>query len=403
MTWPSCNSTLEHETIQEVDLWDGGITFHTLCVIISAVCLVISAFLAGIIILGHARHYSRPSEQRYIIRILFMIPIYTLTSFLCIYFYKWSVYFELIGYCYEPFAIASFFTLLCSYIAPDLHDQKEFFRHIEPINWVWPIPWLQKCTGSQNRAWRKPRSGLTWFNVIWIGVFQYCFLRLLLTILAVAAESKNLYCEDSDNIAFAHVWVLIIESIAVTIAMYCLIQFYIQTKTDIAQHRPFIKILCIKLVIFLSFWQSTIIDFLTSSGLIKSSAKVVLQDWNNALPYVLISIEMCLFALLHFWGFPWRPYIVSRDPTAGDSVQCYYGGKVGFKALVDAMNPWDLVKANARGLRWLFVGRKKRMADSSYDLPKRETAGESGETSSPGLQETMPEAQSSRFYRLQSN
>lgn len=44
-------------------------------------------------------------------------------------------------------------------------------------------------------------------KVIWIGVFQYCFLRLILTILAVAAESKNLYCEDSDNIAFAHVWV----------------------------------------------------------------------------------------------------------------------------------------------------------------------------------------------------
>jgi hypothetical protein len=100
-----------------------------------------------------------------IIRILFMIPIYTLTSFLCIYFYKWSVYFELIGYCYEPFAIASFFTLLCSYIAPELHDQKEFFRHIEPINWVWPIPWMQKCTGGQNGVWRKPRSGLTWFNV----------------------------------------------------------------------------------------------------------------------------------------------------------------------------------------------------------------------------------------------
>lgn len=158
-----------------------------------------------------------------------MIPIYTLTSFLCIYFYKWSVYFELIGYCYEPFAIASFFTLLCSYIAPELHDQKEFFRHIEPINWVWPIPWLQKCTGGQNGVWRKPRSGLTWFNVcmlplcmlksgyrvreliickvIWIGVFRYCFLRLILTIIAVAAESQNLYCEDSDNIAFAHVWV----------------------------------------------------------------------------------------------------------------------------------------------------------------------------------------------------
>jgi len=30
--------------------------------------------------------------------------------------------------CYEAFVIASFFALLCQYIAPTLHDQKEFFR-----------------------------------------------------------------------------------------------------------------------------------------------------------------------------------------------------------------------------------------------------------------------------------
>lgn len=38
--------------------------------------------------------------------------------------------------------------------------------------------------------------------------------------------------------------------------MYCLIQFYIQIKDDIGQYQPFLKILSIKLVIFLSFWQS---------------------------------------------------------------------------------------------------------------------------------------------------
>jgi len=45
------------------------------------------------------------------------------------------------------------------------------------------------------------------------------------------------------------------EAISVSIAMYCLIQFYYQTSKDIAEHRPFLKILSIKLVIFLSFWQ----------------------------------------------------------------------------------------------------------------------------------------------------
>ena len=41
-----------------------------------------------------------------------------------------------------------------------------------------------------------------------------------------------------------------------SIAMYCLIQFYVQLKEDIAQYSPFLKIVSIKLVIFLSFWQT---------------------------------------------------------------------------------------------------------------------------------------------------
>ena len=54
----------------------------------------------------------------------------------------------------------------------------------------------------------------------------------------------------------AAIQVLVVECAAVTIAMYCLIQFYVQVKDDIQQHSPFLKILSIKLVIFLCFWQS---------------------------------------------------------------------------------------------------------------------------------------------------
>jgi hypothetical protein len=100
-----------------------------------------------------------------IIRILWMIPIYSLVAWLSTYFYKNAVYYELIGNSYEAFTIAAFFALLCHYIAPDLHSQKEYFRGITPKQWLWPIPWLQKCCGGEKGMWRVPRSGLTWFNV----------------------------------------------------------------------------------------------------------------------------------------------------------------------------------------------------------------------------------------------
>lgn len=93
-------------------------------------------------------------------------------------------------------------------------------------------------------------------QIIWVGVFQYCFIRVFFTIVAVLAQIGNVYCQDSLSPAFAHVWVEVFEAVSVSIAMFCLIQFYIQLREDLSEHRPFLKVLCIKLVIFFSFWQT---------------------------------------------------------------------------------------------------------------------------------------------------
>ena len=186
-----------------------------------------------------------------------MIPIYAIVSFLSYLFYRQAIYWEVIRDCYEAFAIASFFTLLCHYLEPTLHDQKNYFRQATIKNWIWPIPWLQKCTGGRDRGpFKVPRSGLTWFNLIWVGVFQYCAIRVTFTFVSLITQFFGRYCESSLNPAFSHIWVMIFEATAVGIAMYCLIQFYVQLKTDLAPHRPFLKIACIKMVIFFSFWQS---------------------------------------------------------------------------------------------------------------------------------------------------
>lgn len=116
------------------------------------------------------QHGAKSANIPYsIIRVLFMVPIYATVSFLSFYFYRHAVYFEVIRDCYEAFAIASFFSLLCNYIAPDLRSQKDYFRSLTPQDWVWPIGWFQKCCGRPRGIWRAPRSGLTWFNVCMLG------------------------------------------------------------------------------------------------------------------------------------------------------------------------------------------------------------------------------------------
>ncbi|KAL8874584.1 MAG: hypothetical protein Q9174_000111 [Haloplaca sp. 1 TL-2023] len=157
--------------------------------------------------------------------------------------------------------------------------------------------------------------------------------------------------------------------------MYCLIQFYVQLKEDLAEHRPLLKVAAIKLVIFLSFWQTILISFLTSTGAIKPSDRIQNPDLRIGIPALLLCIEMALFSFFHLFAFSWQEYdarrsaIVASESAPGfmpDPKTAYLGGPLGTKALLDAFNPWDLVKAIGRGFRWAAVGRRNREADISY-------------------------------------
>jgi len=380
MGWPQCNTTEEDMLITEEAIWHDY-TFHHLGLWLSAVFSIIAIAVSFFLIFMHATHYAKPFQQRHIIRILFMVPVYAAVSFLSFYYYNHSVYFEVLRDCYEAFAIASFFSLLCSYAAADLHQQKIYFRSITPKNWVWPMKYFQKCTGGAEKGWlRKPRSGLTWFNVIWVSIFQYCFIRVFCTIVAVVTQAFDRYCLESLNPAFSHIWVMLIEAVAVTIAMYCLIQFYIQLRMDIQQYGPLLKVAAIKLVIFLSFWQTILISFLTSSGAVKPSNTIQTPDLKVGIPAMLLCIEMAFFAILHLWAFSWKPYTMDSPsfidkPVPGEDAgsRSYKGGFLGLKAIWDAFNPWDMVKATGRAAKWLMRDRKHRHKDTSYDLSRKTT------------------------------
>ena len=168
---------------------------------------------------------------------------------------------------------------------------------------------------------------------------------------------------------------MVIEASCVSVAMYCLIQFYVQLKDDLSEHQPLVKVAAIKLVIFLSFWQTIMISFLTSTGAIKPSPRIAQPDIKIGIPALLLCIEMAIFSVFHLWAFPWQVYdirrsaIVASESAPGflpDPKTAYRGGPFGFKALMDAFNPWDLVKAVGRGFKWFAVGRRTREQDISY-------------------------------------
>jgi hypothetical protein len=104
-------------------------------------------------------------------------------------------------------------------------------------------------------------------------------------------------------------------------------------------------------------------------------------DVKIGIPSVLLCIEMALFSVLHIFAFPWKPYDISKSETAS---AFYDGGTMGWRAIMDAFNPMDFVKAAARGFRWLFVGIRNRHNDD-YEAYKDVHAA-AGSTSIPTSQ-----------------
>lgn len=312
-----------------------------------------------------------------------MVPVYAISSFLQIQWYRHAIYFQVISDCYEAFAIASFFALLCHYTAPDLHSQKQFFREMRPVKpWVLPVNWFAACCGGQRGPWRTPKSGLTWFNINWIGIYHYCFVRVAMTIAAVVTQYFEKYCESSNSPVFAHIWVIVLNALAVTVAMYCLIQVYVQLKEALKDQKLFIKIIAIKLVVFLSFWQASAISVGTSTLHIVHPNKVLAYpDIKVGIPALLLCVEMAAFALLHLWAFPYKPYTKHAatarfypnpdlqkggNSAVPNELEARQGGFLGFAAIFDALNIWDFIKAFGRGIRWLFCGVRRRKEDISY-------------------------------------
>lgn len=100
-----------------------------------------------------------------VLRVIFMVPVYSIVSFLSVVYYRHAIYFHLLSDTYSAIAVSSGYALFAHYVAPDLHEQKQYFRSIQPKQWLWPVSWFGRCCGSARGPWRTPRSGLTWLNV----------------------------------------------------------------------------------------------------------------------------------------------------------------------------------------------------------------------------------------------
>lgn len=82
----------------------------------------------------HLRFYSSPREQRHIVRILFIVPIYAFDSWLSLLFFtndQYYVYFDTVRDCYEGEDVLLILSHQCQAKTLSSHDP---LGHLYPIN-----------------------------------------------------------------------------------------------------------------------------------------------------------------------------------------------------------------------------------------------------------------------------
>jgi hypothetical protein len=103
-------------------------------------------------------------------------------------------------------------------------------------------------------------------------------------------------------------YISMIQNISVFLAFAGLLKLYHAIQDDVAWMQPFSKFLCIKGVVFLTFWQGLIIDIsvsLTEGG--RWEEEGTDQDPRDKalrIQNVLICLEMLFFSIAHWCVFP---------------------------------------------------------------------------------------------------
>ena len=73
----------------------------------------------------------------------------------------------------------------------------------------------------------------------------------------------------------------------------CLVLFYHCTMHDLAGIRPLAKLMCVKAVVFMSFWQGVAIVILVKLGILKGTLNYTVDQVSDGLQ---VRVEVCVSA-----------------------------------------------------------------------------------------------------------
>jgi len=280
----------------------------------------------------HHRHYHKPKVQNRVMAVLWMVPIYGITSWLSLVFPALEWLFGFLRDGYEAYVVYTFVGLLIAVLEDGRGHEylvERLAAHVEEEHQA-----LEKERGGTGASEGLEGSGqvamhivppccccysndnpisvaAAWLNQCQIMAMQFVVMKPLLTIIPIISlygfgyDFKSVpVLTDGPlflNFHSPRLYILIAQNVSVALAFYGLMCFYHGTEKELEWCNPWPKFLCIKGVVFATFWQSVAITIMSIMGLVDERTGMQIQN-------LLICIEMLLASLLHYYIFPHREW-----------------------------------------------------------------------------------------------
>ncbi|KAF1811620.1 DUF300-domain-containing protein [Eremomyces bilateralis CBS 781.70] len=303
----------------------GG-RFSRLVLILAGVSALSATLVTVVSVWLQAKNYRKPLLQRYVVRILLMVPIYSAASWVSLISLRVAFWIDPFRDVYEAFTIYTFLQLLINFMGGERSLIITMYGR-PPVSHVWPLNHvLPKVDISDPYT----------FLAIKRGILQYTWMKPILALAAIIMKATGTYQEGYIGVSSGYFWSGLVYNLSITVSLYALAMFWVCMSEDLTPFRPMPKFLCVKGIIFASYWQGFFLSVLVWLGALPDNVPGYTPDNLAAsIQDTLICFEMPAFALAHWYAFSWHDYADITISAARLPVK---------HALRDAFGPVDLIQ-----------------------------------------------------------
>jgi len=283
--------------------WDA----HRIGWAVAGGCTILTTVISLVTIFQHCRNYTNPMQQRQILRILYMPPIYAIISFFSYRYFRSYTYYSFIEAAYEAVTLSAFLLLLIDFVASTAtgHSAKKALERKDKKSL--PIPFC---------CWRyRPTKPYFMYTVKWL-VLQYVIIRPAISIAGIICEKLGVLCPaDALSADHAAVYLDAVDFVSISFALYGLIMFYGLTHDELKGRRPLAKFLSIKLIVMFTFYQSFVFTALEGT-VIHGNQFWTATNIADGLTALTTCIEMVFFSILMWWAYTPKEYTREQGSPA---------------------------------------------------------------------------------------